>query len=64
MTRLRSLARAAADAGLADLGRLLTYKARWHGCELVITDRDVNAAVNLARWPDRHRDHPPLVAAA
>jgi putative transposase len=100
MTRLRSLARSVADAGMADLGRLLAYKARWYRLELVVADRwypssktcsgcghvdtslglgertyrcqpcglvldrDVNAAVNLARWPDQHSDHPPLVAAA
>jgi putative transposase len=100
MTRLRSLARSVADAGMGDLGRLLAYKARWYGLDLVVADRwypssktcsgcgnvnanlelgeriyrcapcglvldrDVNAAVNLARWPDHHRDHPPLVAAA
>jgi putative transposase len=90
LVQLRSLARAVADAGMADLARMITYKAAWYGlqvteadrwfpssktcsscgnlktgltladrtyrcqpCGLVI-DRDINAAVNLARWPDRH----------
>ena len=30
----------------------------------VTLDRDVNAAINLALWPDRHRNLPPLAAAA
>jgi putative transposase len=90
MTQLRTLARAVADAGMGDLGRLLAYKASWYGLELIVADRwfassktcsgccrvkttlslsertyrcdgldgwglvldrDVNAAVNLARWP-------------
>ena len=110
MTQLRTLARAVADAGMGDLGRLLQYKARWYGLELAVADRwfassktcsacgrvkktlslsqrtyrcdgldgcglvldrDVNAAVNLARWPDTHTaavpmavDPPPLWEAA
>ena len=110
MSQLRALARAVADAGMGDLGRLLQYKARWYGLDLVVAarwfassktcsacgrvkktlslsertyrcdgldgcglvlDRDVNAAVNLARWPDTHTvavltavDPPPLVEAA
>lgn len=99
MTRLRTLARAVADAGMADLGRTLGYKARWYGCELIIADRwfassktcsgcghvkaeldlsersyrcetcglvldpDVNAAIDLARWPDTQHA-PPQPAAA
>ncbi len=98
MTQLGTLARAVADAGMGDLGRMLGYKARWYGCELIVADRwfassktcsgcghvktslglgertyscdacglvldrDVNAAINLARWPDRHA--PPSCAAA
>lgn len=98
--RFRSLARAIADASLGDLGRLLAYKSRWYGCELIIADRwypssktcsscgttksalklsdrtyrcdecglemdrDLNAAVNLARWPDRHTTQSPQPAAA
>jgi len=86
-----SLARALSDAGLADLGRLLAYKAAWYGCQLTVADRwypssktcsgcgqlkpdltladrtyrcavcglsldrDVNAAINLARWPASSR---------
>ena len=89
MVRLRTLARAVADAGLGHLLHLIAYKTAWYGCELHIsdrwypssktcstcghvkdhlllsersymcdrcgqrTDRDHNAAVNLARWPDR-----------
>lgn len=110
MTQLRTLARAVADAGMGDLGRLLTYKAAWYGLELVVADRwfassktcsrcgrvkaalalservyrcdgldgcglvldrDINAAINLARWPDTRAsiaplavDSPPLPAAA
>lgn len=102
MGRLRTLARAIADAGLGDLRRRLEYKAEWYGVELVVAgrwfpssktcsscgevkdtlalcertyhceacglefDRDLNAAVNLARWPDRHADTgpPPVPAAA
>ena len=101
MGRLRTLARALADAGLGDLRRILEYKAGWYGTELVVADRwfassktcsgcehvkdtlllsertyrcdrcgleidrDLNAAINLARWPDRHAgEHdPPLPAA-
>jgi len=99
MTRLRSLARAIAGAGMGDLGRLLGYQARWYGCAMVVADRwypssktcsgcghltttlgldervyrrevcglvmdrEVNAAINLARWPDTHRDPPRLSAA-
>jgi hypothetical protein len=84
---------------MGDLGRMLAYKARWYGCDLVVADRwypssktcsgcghvkdrldlaeriyrcgrcgsvldrDVNAAVNLARWPDHHTS-PPLLAVA
>jgi putative transposase len=32
-------------------------------CGLAI-DRDVNAAINLARWPDRNTNSPPFAAAA
>ena len=102
MGRLRTLARALADAGLGDLRRILEYKAAWYGTELVVadrwfassktcsgcghkkdtlllsertyrceacgleTDRDLNAAINLARWPDQHAGahDPPLPAAA
>jgi putative transposase len=102
MGRLRTLARAIADAGLGDLRRLLEYKAAWYGIEFVVADRwfpssktcsrcgevkdtlllsertyrceacgleidrDLNAAVNLARWPDRPvtTGSPPLAAAA
>lgn len=102
MSRLRTLARAIADAGLGDLRRLLEYKAGWYGVELVVADRwfassktcsgcghvketlllservyrceacdleldrDLNAAVNLARWPERPAatGSPPLPAAA
>src|SRR4051794_31768235 len=99
MTRLRMLARVVADAGMGDHGRMLAYKARWYGCDLVVADRwyassktcsgcghvktslswgertyrcancwlvvdrDVNAAVNLARGPDHHTS-PPLLTAA
>jgi transposase len=36
MTRLRTLARSVSDAGTGDLGRMLAYKARWYGCDLVV----------------------------
>jgi putative transposase len=85
----RRLARRLADAGLAEIQRQLTYKARWYGLTLhqadrwypssktcsacghlqrdlalgdtiwrcpacgTVHDRDHNAAVNLARWPQR-----------
>jgi putative transposase len=94
----RSLARVLSDAGLGDLGRMLAYKARWYGCEIVEADRwypssktcsacgtlkadltlgdrtyrcdgcgleldrDVNAATNLARWPDQQAGAPPQAA--
>ena len=102
MGRLRTLARALADAGLGDLRRLFEYKAAWYGTELVVADRwfassktcsgcghkkatlllsertyhcdrcgleidrDLNAAINLAHWPDQHAGahDPPLPAAA
>lgn len=102
MSRLRTLARAIADAGLGDLRRLLEYKAGWYGVELVVADRwfassktcsgcghvketlllsertyrcghcglkvdrDLNAAINLARWPERSATtgSPPPPAAA
>jgi putative transposase len=35
----RRLARALADAGLAELRRQLTYKTCWHGSRLVVADR-------------------------
>jgi len=95
MTQLHTLARHISDAGLGDLGRLLEYKAKWYGLELVqadrwfassktcsgcgaikpdltladrtyscacglTIDRDVNAAINLARWTPA----PPPVALA
>jgi putative transposase len=105
MIRNHSLARALSDAGLADLGRLLAYKASWYGCQITQADRwypssktcsgcgqvkpdltlsdrayrcgscgleldrDVNAAINLARWPGRrgqqeqqHAPHTPVAA--
>ena len=91
------------DAGLADLGRRLAYKAAWDGCQLtqadrwypsskrcsgcgqlkpdltladrtyrcaacgLSLDRDVNAAVNLARWPQhcqQEQHAPPTPVAA
>jgi putative transposase len=101
MHRLRTLARALADAGLGDLRRLFEYKARWYGTELVVADRwfpssktcsgcghvkdalllsertyhceqcgltidrDLNAAINLARWTEQQAaSSPPLAAAA
>lgn len=39
MVQNRSLARALADAGFGDLGRLLAYKAGWYGCRLTVADR-------------------------
>jgi putative transposase len=39
MLRNRRLARAIADAGLAELRRMLQYKTRWYGAELVVADR-------------------------
>jgi putative transposase len=39
MMRNRRLARALADAGLAELRRQLTYKTCWHGSRLVVADR-------------------------
>ena len=39
MGRLRTLARAIADAGLGDLLRQVAYKAAWYGCELHVADR-------------------------
>jgi putative transposase len=86
MMRMHSVAAVVADAGMGQLGRMIQYKARWYGLELVSadrwfassktcsncshvkdkldssaslyicdgcglrTDRDVNAAINLARW--------------
>lgn len=99
MVQLRSLARHISDAGLGDLGRLLEYKARWYGLELVtadrwfpssktcsgcgaikadltladrtyrcacglVLDRDVNAAINLARWTPALPASPPVALAA
>jgi putative transposase len=99
MVQLHSLARHIADAGLGDLGRLLAYKARWYGLELVqadrwfpssktcsgcgaikgdltladrtyscacglVIDRDVNAAINLARWTPAAPASPPVALAA
>ncbi|MGH8889941.1 MAG: RNA-guided endonuclease TnpB family protein [Acidothermaceae bacterium] len=100
MNQLRSLARAVADAGMGDLGRLLAYKTAWYGCGLhvadrwfpssktcsgcgqvktdltlsdrtyrcaycgIVLDRDVNAAINLARWPGREQQIAPHTAAA
>src|SRR5690606_33865824 len=99
MVQLRSLARHISDAGLGDLGRLLEYKARWYGLELVVADRwfpssktcsgcgainselaltdrtyacpcgllldrDVNAAINLARWAPSPPAPPPVPLAA
>ena len=39
MLRNRRLARALADAGLAELRRQLTYKTAWYGSQLVVADR-------------------------
>ncbi len=39
MIRNRRLARAIADSGMAQLRRLLGYKATWYGCRLVVADR-------------------------
>ena len=103
MIQNHSLTRALSDAGLGDLGRLLTYKAGWYGCQLtqadrwypssktcsgcgqlkpdltladrtyrcaacgLVLDRDVNAAVNLARWPQhcqQAQHEPPTPVAA
>jgi putative transposase len=99
MSRLRTLGRAVADAGMGNLLSTLAYKADWHGVDLhiadrwypssktcsqcghvkdrllisertfeceqcgLVVDRDVNAAVNLARWPEMSEE-PPLEAAA
>ena len=93
------LARRLSDAGLAEIRRQLTYKARWYGTVLheadrwypssktcsacghihhgltladttwtcpqcrAVHNRDHNAAVNLARWPERHHPPPQPVAA-
>ena len=38
-----------------------TYECRT--CDVTL-DRDVNAAINLARWPDRHKNLPPPKVAA
>jgi putative transposase len=39
MLRNRRLARALADAAIAELRRMLEYKTRWYGAELVVADR-------------------------
>jgi putative transposase len=39
MVRNRRLARAIADTGMAELGRLLAYKSIWYGGRLVVADR-------------------------
>jgi IS605 OrfB family transposase len=39
MLRNRRLARAISDTGMAELRRLLGYKAIWYGCRLVLADR-------------------------
>ena len=39
MVRNRRLARALADAGLAELRRQLTYKTGWYGSQLIVADR-------------------------
>jgi putative transposase len=39
MVRNRRLARALADAGLAELRRQLSYKTVWYGSRLVVADR-------------------------
>jgi putative transposase len=99
MVQLWPLARHIADAGLGDLGRVLEYKARWYGLELVVADRwfpssktcsgcgtvkadltltdrtytcacglvldrDVNAAINLARWTPVNPASPPVALVA
>ena len=99
MVQLHTLARHISDAGLGDLGRLLEYKAKWYGLELVqadrwfpssktcsgcgiiktdltladrtyscacglVIDRDVNAAINLARWTPAPPAPPPVALAA
>ena len=99
MVKLHSLARHISDAGFGDLGRLLEYKAKWYGLELVqadrwfpssktcsgcgaikadltladrmyscacglVIDRDVNAAINLARWGAPPSSSPPVALAA
>jgi putative transposase len=38
LLRNRRLARAIADTGMAELRRLLGYKAVWYGCRLVVAD--------------------------
>jgi putative transposase len=38
MLRNRRLARAIADSAMAELRRMLTYKSRWYGAELVVAD--------------------------
>lgn len=94
MVKNLRLAKSISDAAMAELGRQLTYKAAWHGVELVKVDRwfpsskscsgcghkaeslklsdrtyrceacgleldrDLNAAVNLARW-EPHQAQPP-----
>jgi putative transposase len=39
MVRNRRLARAVADAGMAEVRRQLAYKTRWYGSTLVVADR-------------------------
>jgi putative transposase len=39
LVRNRHVARALADAGLAELRRQLTYKTTWYGSRLVVADR-------------------------
>jgi putative transposase len=39
MLRNRGLARALADSGMSELRRLLAYKTRWYGSQLVVADR-------------------------
>jgi putative transposase len=92
MLRNHRLARAISDAGWAEFARLLGYKQRWRGGQIVTADRwypssklcpqcgatngdltltdrvftcgcghsadrDLNAAVNLARWGQSHHEH-------
>jgi transposase len=38
MMHNRSLARALADSGMAELRRLLAYKTRWYGSRLIVAD--------------------------